>query len=192
MVSRAFGRDGSAQTAIADAIIALIILTIASTVIYAAVSGTVVSRSDARQRANLRAVAMQAAGLPLEASYPNVSFQELPSGRDHVLLNITGEGILRTLFELQASSNGTGKGYEVTGLENALKALYRWALEGRSYAVNIEGTINGVHLSMLFSSGTDGQGAIKSTNDIPNPRVVVQRTVHDAEGNIVVDLYLWR
>jgi hypothetical protein len=190
MVSRAFGRDGSAQTAIADAIIALIILTIASTVIYAAVSGTVVSRSDARQRANLRAVAMQAAGLPLEASYPNVSFQELPSGRDHVMQNLTGEDILRTLFELRASSNGTG--YELAGLENALKALYRWALEGRSYAVNIEGTINGVHLSMLFSSGTDGQGAIGSTDDIPNPRVVVQRTVHDAEGNIVVDLYLWR
>jgi len=190
MVIRSIGSNSSAQTAIADAVIALIILSIASTVLYAAVSGTVASRSAARQRGDLKAVALQAAGLPLEAAYPNASFKELSSGKVHVLPNLTGEDILRTIFELRASTNGTG--YDLAGLETALKALYGWALEGRSYAVNIEGTLNGVHLTMLFSSGNDGQGAIKTTDDIPNPRVVVQRTVHDAEGNISVDLYLWR
>ena len=190
---RSFRRARSAQTAIADAVIALIVLTMASAVLYSAVSSAVTTRSEARQRADLKATAMQASGLPLEATFPKVTFNNLSSGKEQTLVNLTGEDIITTLLELQSISDRTGHSYDLSGLKNALRDLYQWALEGRSYAVHAHGTVLGRSVSMLFSSEVrDGHDTIGVTDDIPNPRVVTQRTIHGGEGTIAVDLYLWK
>jgi hypothetical protein len=190
---RSFCRARSAQTAIADAVIALIVLTMASAVLYSAVSSAVSTRSEARQRADLKATALQASGLPLEATFPKVTYKNLSSGKEQTLVNLTGEDIITTILELQAISDKTGHSYDLSSLGNALRDLYQWALEGRSYAVHAHGTVLGRSVSMLFSSeAKDGQDPIRANDDIPNPRVVTQRTIHSGEGTIAVDLYLWK
>jgi hypothetical protein len=190
---RSFRGARSAQTAIADAVIALIVLTMASAVLYSAVSSAVTTRSEARQRANLKATAMQASGLPLEATFPKVTYKNLSSGKEQTLVNLTGEDLLTTYLELQAISDRTGDGYDLSGLGTAIRDLYQWALEGRSYAVHAHGTVLGRSVTMLFSSDAkNGQDPIGTTDDIPNPRVVTLRTVHGGGGTFDVELYLWK
>ena len=185
--------DRAAQVAIADAVIALIVLTIASAVIYSAVSGAVSSRSESRQRADLKIVALESSSLPLEATYPAASFTEGPSGAQHSLVNLTGEELFLTIFELKARSNSTGLLFNLSGLIGPVKELYEGALEGRAYAVRAYATGPSGATDLLFSSEVkDGQDSIRGVSDIPNPRIVTQKVLFGLEGDVMVDLYLWR
>jgi hypothetical protein len=190
---RVFKRDRAAQVAIADAVIALIVLTIASAVIYSAVSGAVSSRSDARQRADLKTVALESSSLPLEAAYPVATFTEVPSGTQHKLINLTGEALFLTYFELESRSNTTGEHFNLSGLLGPIKELYEGALEGRSYAVHAYMTDSSGAAELLFSSEVkDGQDTIHDLADIPNPRIVTEKVLTGLTGDVLVDLYLWR
>ena len=187
-----FRRDRAAQVAIADAVIALIVLTIASAVIYSAVSGAVSSRSESRQRADLKTVALESSSLPLEATYPLATFTEVPSGVQHRFVNLTGEELISTIFELKARSNKTGELFNLSGLLGPIKELYEGALEGRSYAVHAYAT-GGSGTDLLFSPEfKDGQDTIRDVSDIPNPRIVTQKILPGLEGDVTVDMYLWR
>jgi hypothetical protein len=182
-------RDRTAQTALADAVIALIVLTIASAVIYSSVSGAVTSASASRQRANIKTVALESSGLPLEATYHVVTFSEIPSGTQHRFVNLTGEEILIMFFELEARSNKTGEQYNLSGLVGPIKELYKGALEGRSYAVHAYSS----GYDLLFSSEIkNGQDTIHEVSDIPNPRIVTQKVLSGLESDVTVDLYLWK
>jgi hypothetical protein len=190
---RVFKRDRAAQVAIADAVIALIVLTIASAVIYSAVSGAVSSRSDARQRADLKTVALESSSLPLEAAYPVATFTEVPLGTQHKLINLTGEALFLTIFELECRSNTTGEHFNLSGLLGTIKELYEGALEGRSYAVHAYMTSPSGPTELLFSSEVkDGQDTTHDLADIPNPRIVTQKVLTGLTGDVLVDLYLWR
>jgi hypothetical protein len=182
-------RDRTAQTALADAVIALIVLTIASAVIYSSVSGAVTSASASRQRANIKTVALESSGLPLEATYPEATFSEIPSGKMHRLINLTGEELLMTFFELEARSNKTGEQYDLSGILGPIKELYEGALEGRSYAVYSYTSSS----RLLFSSEIEnGQDSAHDVSDIPNPRIVTQKVLPGLEGDVTVDLYIWK
>jgi hypothetical protein len=182
-------RDRTAQTALADAVIALIVLSIASAVIYSSVAGAVTERSQSRQRANLKSVALECAGLPLEATYPIATFIEVTSGISHSLVNLTGEELLVTIFELKANSNSTGEKYNLSGLIGPLKELYEGAFEGRSYAVHAYASGS----DLLFSSEiTNGQDTVHDLSDIPNPRIVTQKVLPGLENDVTVELYLWK
>ena|GEM_PF-6927669 len=160
-------------------------LSIASAVIYSSVSGAVTSRSQSRQRVDLKTVALESSGLPLEAAYPSATFTEVPSGAQHRLINYTGEELFSTFFELKSRTNTTGERFNLSGLIGAVKELYDVALEGRSYAVHAYVT-GGTDL--LFSS----QDTVKVLADIPNPRIVTQKVLPGLESDVTVDLYLWK
>ena len=188
---RCLRKDPCAQTAIADAVIALIVLSIASAVIYSSVSGAVSSRSQSRQRADLKTVALESSGLPLEASSPLATFTEEPSGSQHVLHNLTGEELFSMYFELKDSSNATGTVLNISGLLGPIKELYAAALDGRSYAVHAYATGKGTEV--LFSSELkDGHDSIQSVTDIPNPRIVTQKVLPGLDWDVTVELYLWK
>jgi hypothetical protein len=187
---RRFGSDRSGQTAMADAVMALIILLIASGILYSAVAGAVTSSSEARQRADLKVTALETGAMPLEASIPVAVFTNLSSGEVHTLVNITGADLVLTLFKLDLHSRRTSDSYDVSELIEGIEELYNLVLEGRRYAVHMFSDVEGHHIDLFFASG---QGtSVTSTGDIPHPRVVTEQTLTQHTMDVTVHLYLWK
>jgi hypothetical protein len=176
----------------ADAVMALIILLIASGILYSAVAGSVTSGSEARQRADLRATAHTTSSMPLEASLPAVSFTNLSSGEVHTLVNASGSDIVLALFELDLHSKRSGAIdlYDTAGLVEGIEELYRLVLDGRGYSVHIFSDVDGHHLDLFFASG--GTSTVTSTGDVPHPRVVTEQILTQPSMEVHVHLYLWR
>lgn len=177
--------------ALADAVLALVLLTVASTVMYSTVAGVISSGSDARQRVELKETALEAGGMPLEASSPRASFVNLSSGEVIDLTNVTGEELIVAYLELLLHSNTTDDSYDLSGLLATLEALYGTALRGRDFAVFAHCRWSGMDMTIFMSRATGGTEP-STVEDVPHPRVVTQKVIFHRRGDVTVDLYIWR
>jgi len=188
---RRLSKDRSGQTAMADAVMTLVILMVASVVLYSAVAGAVSSRSEAVQRADLRAAAMGAGSMPMEASVPSVNFTNLSSGEVHWVHNITGGDMILTYFELGAIDTSGEERYDRDHLVKNIKDLYQMALLGRGYAVLVYCDLqDGGHMDLFFTS-EDGN-TVSSPGEVPHPRVVTRQSIYHPTMDVNIDLYIWK